>query len=238
MSDLAALTDSWFLPRGLQREPVPGGVNYCGTLDGRAVQAHVSRRSRTKYAGEIRRSEYIGHQIEITMDTPLQTRLSLAPHTTAGAGLAKQVNRWAGAFPVEAVPPELSHLAVWAATPDWAADLLAVPGVADGVVRLLPPASPASSAGVRLTPGQVIFSLRVDLSVVPPDPARGWITDLLALARSAEALPAPPAQELNRLERMTRENPSRAAFKLIAGLGCGLILLGLLFSLGLILLAR
>ena len=188
--------DGVFTPLGLEGSTyMLSGRQYQGTVGGREVTARF----------------YRGPTLDLTISTPLQTRLGVAEKTKVGTALA-------GLFRHEPLPsddPDLEALSVFALDEDWAHSLLANPEAKALLQQLmLAGESWALITHVNLQPGRFLLRLYRNKNLfrygVEPEEAQEWLGALMALARIAEELPPPQvtdeesaAEELVRTGRTT-----------------------------------
>ncbi len=174
------LLDAAFVPLGLVGGPyLLNGRHYAGEVGGRRVDVWSSR----------------GSAMDVYVSATTQTRAGLrrSPHTVA-------------APPSTSLSPEeqdrdLSSIRVSAHDENWLRTLLSEP-LAERAIQDLLTQWPAASNGrsevrqVSILPDAVCLSLyNMRLGRLTPDMAQAWLTDLLAVARLAEALP-PTAKRL------------------------------------------
>lgn len=132
-------------PKGL------AGLNYIGERNGRAVKVHCSRRTRTRYSGEIRRTVYAGHRLEFRLATPVKTRLAISKPRSALERWGARTNRWFGASEIR--EGEMArHFTIWASEPDWAIRFLDDPGAREAARRLLPVENLPPNIGLKWSP--------------------------------------------------------------------------------------
>jgi hypothetical protein len=183
--------DAVFTPLGLSGSAyMISGRQYQGTVDGREVTARF----------------YRGPTLELYVGTPLQTRLGIAEKTKVGLALAGVFQRQ----PLSLEDPDLEGLSVFALDEDWARSLLSDPKAKVLLLRLMQAGeSWTLMQQVHLRPGTFLLRLYRNKNLfrysVAPEEAREWLDDMLALARIAEALPAPQmTAEETSAERLVR----------------------------------
>ncbi len=172
----AALLDAIFNPLGLNgRQSLLTMRAYQGTIRGREARAYYRR----------------GPVIEVTLSTPLPTRLSVDEAdkgTTAVAG-------WLNRHPLALDDPAFDGLRVFALDEAWARSLLAQPQVPPLLRRLILSEGPFVLRQLQLSPGQFFLRLfrskRLLSTDIDPAQVRQWVEDVAALADMAESLPAP-----------------------------------------------
>ena len=172
----AALLDAIFNPLGLNgRQSLLTMRTYQGTIQGREAHAYYRR----------------GPVIEITLGTPLPTRLNVDEADGATTAVAGWLNR----HPLTLDDPALDGLRVFALDEAWARSLLAQPQVPALLQRLITSESPFVLRQLQLSPGQFFLRLfrskRLLSADVDPAQVRQWVEDVAALAEIAESLPAP-----------------------------------------------
>jgi hypothetical protein len=224
----AARLDAAFTPLGLTGERVMLTMRaYHGQFRGR--QASVTFRR--------------GPTLELFLDTPVQTRLSIdEPErmTTAIAG-------WAGRQPLSFSDPRLDGLRVFAADEHWARALLADLRTPALLRRLIEFEGPFVVRRVEFLPGSVALHLHFNKKwlgfeiEVEPDQARQWLDALAALAEIAESLPSPQVtSQASALEQNIHTRPTliknRTFILLMVAVAVLPICLGLAIALALILL--
>ena len=195
-------------------EPVRGAAGsvaaYEGTVAGRRVRVTCSVRSSVRYVTSgIGSRRFTGIPLEISVDTPLATRLVVGPPlrvSLAGAdnvvvravvGAAEwQANRRDGLAKIDLRPLEgADALRVRAADPTWAAALLD-PDVRRELEDLLPARDlgslgPVGRWSLAVTPGTLRLSLTPEVATLVPENLVRWIERAVRLAEVAESLPAP-----------------------------------------------
>lgn len=217
--------DPYFASLGLEGRPFAlRGRQYEGAWHGRTLSVDMSRRSRTRYAGEIRYRRYHGHRLNVNLSTSRQTRLIIFP-PALGMRLFAQTNRFFGLKQLTNRPAALAHLEVWAADLPWAENFLADTAVQAQLSRLFPPDDLPPNVALNLRPGSWLYSLRASLADLQPPQLDAWLAALLALAELAEAAPDPlVVSRPNWLEIQSRERPWLVGCGFI-GLIVGLVLL-------------
>lgn len=189
---------------------------YEGRFHGRKVNATISPRTVTRYAGEIRHRRYIGHQFALALGVSCATRFVAAPAIAAN-GFSRRINRWVGLTQVHLNEPGLDYLEIWATEPEWARRWLAEPNAAESLAALLPP---DRRRNVSLAPvGELGFTLRTGIQYVQRSDLAGWMNDLFVLAEAADAAP-PPLRRIqpSRIEMVVREKPWMSAIVVLLGL--------------------
>jgi len=200
--------DAAFTPLGLEGERyMLTGRQYRGTIEGR--QARVLF--------------YRGPMLELHLSTPLQTRFGVAEVGSTTPALAHLFGR----DPLDLDDPDSGGLRVYALDESWARSLLAAADSRRLIKRLLNGGGGwALVKQVVLGPGS--FRLRLYRSKhlfkyeITPEDAQQWIDDLLALAQTAEGLPAPTlTDEESTGERLVRSGGAVRVGLLIVALLVG-----------------
>ncbi len=75
MASLSERLDPYFELRDIapQRFGLTGR-KYEGDLNGRSIEVVASKRTRSRYTGEIRTHQYVGHRLIMKLDTKLRAR--------------------------------------------------------------------------------------------------------------------------------------------------------------------
>lgn len=214
--------------------PIQSGLNLRGTIDGHVVKVHASRRSRTRYAGEIRYRSYHGHRIEITVLTSVLTRCALSRPTSGLEHWAARTNRWFGAKEVERKGDACEFLTIRASEPEWVEAFLNRPEVKESMRVLLPESDLPPSIGLKWGPGFLTYSQRIDITRVDAAKMTDWVRRLVQLAALAEADPPTVEIQLNRWERWSLQLPVLAGCLIVAAVFTIVILAGLVFTAALI----
>ncbi len=178
---------------------------FKGAVEGRMVTVSCGRRSRSRYAGDVRLRVYDGHRLEILVESAVPTRLVLGDERRGGV-LADSINKKLGAERVEGLAPSLQHLAVWASEPDWIRRAVADLEVSNLLLYLLPIQGPQANAKVTMGPDMLSFHLKT--TGFTPTEVDYWLESVLRLVKALEGAPAPTkVEQLNRVEKMGRKNP-------------------------------
>ncbi|MDF1824834.1 MAG: hypothetical protein P1U68_09340 [Verrucomicrobiales bacterium] len=214
--------------------PAMAGLNLRGTVDGHVVKIHASRRSRTRYAGEIRYRNYHGHRIVIEVATPVMTRCAISHPANALERWAARTNRWFGATEVLEKGEACDFLTIWATEPGWAESFLKRPDVIDRLCTLLPESELPPNVGLKWWPGFLSYSQRIDINQVNAEKMTRWVGSLIELAAFAEASPPAVEVSLNRWEVWSLKRPFFAGCAVVGALFAAFILLGLVFTAALI----
>lgn len=204
--------DEVFAPLGLTGSPYTfGGRQYHGQIEDRQVDVFFTR----------------GPSLDIRLSTSLHTRFGVSE----ASGDTTLLARMLGHEPLALGDPALEGLAVYALDEAWTRALLAHPQAQPALRRLLNAAeSWAAMRIVRLDPERLQFRLYRSKNLFrygfTPEEARQWLDDLLTLAHSAEALPAPEVTaEVTPGEAFTRSPQNVRRLAVVITL---IILLGLL----------
>ena len=202
--------DAAFVPLGLEGHRVMISMrNYSGWFRGREAYVHFRR----------------GPTLEIYINTPLQTRMSVDESDRITTSIASWVNR----YPLELSDPSLSNLRVFALDEEWTRSLLSDPMALTLLRRLLESDSPFLVRQIELMPGSFVFRQHYsnnwfDIDV-KSDQARSWFDDLLALAGIAESLPAPlKTEKAQSVEQMFNNQSKFSRWVLIILLSVFLII--------------
>lgn len=231
-SELKKYLDACFLPLGFTHTKGMAGENYVREEDGRTIKVHCSRRKRTKYAGDIRYSQYAGHVLEITVTPSVQTRFNIGKTTAAATVLAKGINRIARSKPVHAGEAYKGY-EVSASEPAWAEEFLQKPQVRSAVTALIPPDT-EHVAGFRFSPVGCAFTQRLPISDITPEKTALWLENTLRLVEIAEANPPMDTINPNWLERQT---PLVSGLVIVGALLAFFVGMGLCCSLVLVLIS-
>ena len=183
--------DSLFTPWGLTGSAyMLSGRQYQGDVQGREVTARF----------------YRGPTLELYVGTPLQTRLGIAEKSGTSLTVAGMLGR----EPLSLDDPDLAELRIFALDEEWARALLADPEAKALLLRLMRAGEGwVLMPQLFLQPGAFYLRLYRNKNLfrygVEPEEAQAWLDDLLALARRAEALPAPQVTaEESGAERLVR----------------------------------
>jgi len=183
--------DGVFTPLGLE------GSAYM--LSGRQYRGAVGRR-------EVTARFYRGPTLDLSISTPLQTRLGVVEKSRLGAALAGVFQR----KPLSLNDPDLDTLNVFALDEGWARSLLTDPKAKELLQRLMRAGeSWVLMPQVRLQPGRLLLRLYRNKNLfrysIEPQEAQEWLGSLIALVRIAEELPPPQVTaEETEAERLVR----------------------------------
>ncbi len=180
----AAGLDAIFAPYGLAGRPyLINGRQYLGQYQGRNLNAYFSR----------------GPTLEIYLAANLYTRMAIGTEDALGAGLAQALK-----IPQLRVDhPAYGSLAASAIDEGWGQAFLADPQAREIIPRLARTEGIYELRTITVQPDALVFRLiHLELGSLTAGRLQNCLSDLLALARVAEALP-PPAERLepSRLER-------------------------------------
>lgn len=169
--------DTIFGPLGLKGKMyMLSGRQYLGTAKGRQVDVRF----------------YRGPTLDIRVSTTAQARLSIANSDTVSLSLARMFGR----EPLDLTDPGLSGLTIFARDEVWALSLLANPEVKALLRQLILSESSFLIHQVHLDSGNLRLFLYRNKGLfkfnITPEESKQWLNGLLALARIAETLPAPP----------------------------------------------
>jgi len=201
--------DAAFLPLGLEGERyMLTGRQYHGVVQGRGVKVLF----------------YRGPMLELHLETPLQTRFGVAEVGSSTPGLARLFDR----EPLDLADPALEGLSVFALDEVWTSALMADAEAGPLIRRLIRAgASWALFRQVILAPGAFRLRLYQNKHLfrfdITHEEAQDWLDDLLTLASTAEALPAPTVtDEESTAERMVRTGGTRSIALITVALLVGL----------------
>ncbi len=214
--------------------PALSGLNLRGTVDEHPLKVHVSRRSRTRYAGDIRYRTYHGHRIEITVTTPVMTRCAISHPANALERWAARTNRWFGASEVEKKGDTCDFLTIWATEQRWVEPFLNRSDVEERIRILFPESDLPPNVGLKWWPGFLTYSQRIDITRVNAAKMTSWVRSLVELAALAEASPPTVKVPLNRWERWSLDQPVVAGCVVVGSLFAIIIVIGLVFTAALI----
>jgi len=202
-----AQLDAVFVPLGLAGDAYQTFFRqYHGEAAGRTVSVYF----------------YRGPFLEIEIPTSLQTRLGVTSSVHADTRYFAGI---AGQTPLVLNDPGLAGLQVFAADEAWARGVLAQPGVAEALGRLIALQGMFTRQQVLLSPGmfKLICSgsnrmFGIDLAT---EQVRAWLACLLAVLGEAEGQPAPgEVLEPNTIEGIARKSRGRSKYlALWVGLG-------------------
>ncbi|MDF1740930.1 MAG: hypothetical protein P1U86_17340 [Verrucomicrobiales bacterium] len=230
----------WLTPlmaMGLEHDteaPIQAGLNLRGTVDGHIVKVHASRRSRTRYAGEIRYRSYHGHRIEISVTTSVMTRCAISRPANAFERWAARTNRWFGAAEVERKGEACDFLTIWATEKRWVEPFLNRSDVQEKIQILFPESDLPPNVGLKWWPGFLTYSQRIDITRVNAAKMTRWVRSLVELAALAEASPPTVEVPLNRWERWSLDQPILAGCAVVGSLFAIVIIIGLAVTAALI----
>jgi hypothetical protein len=165
--------DSIFAPLGLESKAyMLSGRRYQGTVHGRQMDVKV----------------YRGPALDMGIDTPLQTKLSVANSDTVSLTLARAFGREA----LSLSDPAMSGMTVFAQDEAWTRSLLANPEVQDALRRLVLNDSSFLMRQVHLEPGKLRLFLYRSRGMfkfsVSADEVSQWADALFSVARIAESM--------------------------------------------------
>lgn len=180
---------------------------FHGVWQGRELDALYSRR---------------GPLLELHVGARLHGALAVGSRTAAGEVLRGLV----GAAPVALADPAFADLVVSSPDPAWAARVLAVPAVREGVLRAVVDPSGRELRVVALRPGAVRLTRRYFEAPQAVAEVAPMVAHLAALAAAVEQLPPPAVPvALSPLERAARKAPGALAGKLVLAIVGGLLAL-------------
>ena len=219
VSNLRKYLDPCFEPLGFTRDAESfANAAYKSSLNGRTIQVGCAVRSRHQFVGidNIRFRRYAGLTLEIRIETPLTTRLTLTPPgSKLNQILAPIMYRRLGLRRINSPNAAYSGFDVWAADPDWAGDFLSDPGVLKIVRDLFPASDSPPTSGLVFIPETMVLTQRPALEEITPEMAKNWLDSALALVALAEQKPANVLVEMTRFEKNYKGNPGLAIFKFV-----------------------
>ena len=218
-------------PLGFKLESQFGGLNYTANIEGHQIKVHCSSRTKTKYAGEIRYQQYVGHRLEISVETTVKTRLTVSKELNfMSQKIAQFLNQKIGSQRVTGLTPFYAVLQVWASDIAWARSFLNLDGIVTVMTGLFShqPNSPLIIS-VKLAPESVILYQQILGQEITASKLKYWVEATLYIAKMAERSPPLTVVELSWVERQIKEHPVGSAIGIIIGLFAILIFLSLLF---------
>lgn len=218
---VAAAIDAALEPLGFSRANGLAQTSWSGETHGRNRRVSIAARKRTRYSGEVRRSELLGYQLRIELGTTTHVRLFFVRSGFARSMIVRWLYRLRRQKVIGEVPPALQGFCVVTPDPEWSRPLLQDPEAIAAIAHLLTEdAAPNFAGSVHFAPGTVHYaSPIVPLERLTPLHALTQLDRLEALAVGAERLPAPeiPAQTTG-FEAWAQHNPLALALAVIAGL--------------------
>jgi len=229
LGDVGAQLDRCFLPLGLVLESGFSSRKYIGEIYGRFITVTIAPRTHNQYIiGQIRYRKFAGLWMDISVTTPVMTRLMLGQPQGMARRFVDFVQRWRGNQPVPHLPAAYDGLVAFAHDPAWGGSFLLNTAVQNHLTTLLhdpdlPPGaaihlSPGSPANLG-SPGKWMWTTPALPNDFTPESAQRWVTSLGHLAALAEQEPPPTAVQPTWLER---QNPGTTAFLLTAVLLFGI----------------
>lgn len=225
LSPYAAVVDPLFKAAGFEVGTGMVQRTISGRYAGRECRILLSPMTRTRYSGEVRQRQYLGHRLYIFLAVAPRTRCGLF-RREALRPWAMRLKRWLGARPVEPMPSALPLLACWGAEPDWAAGWLAGPGVQETLLRLFTDEQSPRMQSISLDPvGRISLTVQhLDVRRIAPERFEHWLADLNQLAVAVDAA-TPPLRVLSQtpVERFIERHPVAAAVGLLLAMFAVLI---------------
>ncbi len=201
----AVQLDSAFAPYGLSRRGyLWNGRQYHGVYQGRQVDVYLSR----------------GPTLDIYLGSAIRTRMGIGPKGRLSQFTSTMINRPA----LATNDPELLAFGIYPLDDAWARNLLGDGRSRAEIVRLAQAGPGLEFRNLIFQPEAVHLQVhRVNLEMLTQPTVSAWMADLLDLARTAEALPAPSlTADASPMERRMRLN--RGEFFLpLAGITCAVI---------------
>lgn len=148
---------------------------------------------------------YRGPTFNMFVGTPLKTRLGVAERSSVGVALSRAFKR----EPLTTADPHLENLVVYAHEEAWGQALIAQPGAAAVLNRLIKGESDFLLHQLHLYPDAFLFRMYRSKGLfnfkIGPEQIQAWFDEIVRLAQIAEALPPPQETlEASRLERASR----------------------------------
>ena len=229
LGDVGAQLDRCFLPLGLVLESGFSSRKYVGAVNGRFITVTIAPRTHNQYiTGEIRYRKFAGLWMDISVTTPVMTRLMLGQPKGMARRFVAFVQQWRGNKPVPHLPAAYDELVAFAHDPAWGETFLRDTAVQNYLTTLLHDPNLPPGAAIHLSPGSPTHlgspgrwmwttpALPDDFT---PESAERWVTSLGHLAALAEQSPLLTAVPPTWLER---QNPGTTAFLLTAVLLFGI----------------
>ena len=214
LGDVGVQLDNCFLPLGLVQESGLGTRKYVVALNGRSATISIAARSRTQYiTSDIRYRKFTGLWLDISVETPVMSRLMLGQPRGWARRFSAFVQRWRGQQPIENAPNLTENFIAFAHDPAWGETFLADTAVQSHLILLMNNATLPPGAAVYLTPGKWMWTTPAMPSDFTPEAAQQWVYALGHLAAAAEQSPPMTAVQPSWLER---QNPTVAAFLIAA----------------------
>lgn len=235
-SPYAAVVDPLFKAAGFEVDSGTVQRSITGIYAGRACRLLLSPQTRTRYSGDVRHQQYLGHRLNIEMAIDVRTRCGVFRREVVRPW-SSAIKRWFGARPVAAMPSALAHLACWGFEPDWAERWLAEPRTQDILLRLFTSETSPHLHSISASPtGRLALVIQhVDVRRIAPVRFEHWLADLHALAGAADSAPAPRRTLApTRMEVFAERHPAWTGGLILAALFVVVAIVGTVFSVTLI----
>ncbi len=220
LGDVRDQMDRCFLPLGLALDSMFAGRQYVGEINGRSFTISIATRTRNQYiTGEIRYRKFTGLWLDISVTTPVMSRLMLGQPKGIARRFSTFVQRMRGSKPIETVPNLVENIIAFAHDPAWGETFLADTAVQSHLIQLMNNATLPPGAAVFLSPGRSGSSGKWQWTTpampgdFTPEAAQQWISSLAHLAALAEQSPPMTVVQPSWLER---QNPTTMAFVMAA----------------------
>lgn len=191
-----------FTSLGFAEEPVRGYLKFTMERDGRTTTLTAGARSRNRYLHPgVSRRVHVGMTVGIARETPIQTRLVIAPARSRLGWLTRWVHRRLESADLGDLDGRYAGFRIWASEPEWARRFLGRREVRDGALQLLTDSARSPDGAVELRhgmswqPGVGDGSCAFHPARVPSNLSReileGWLGGLETLTAAAELEPPP-----------------------------------------------
>lgn len=226
--EVAKALDDLFTSFDLEAKPyLLSGRQYHGTHEDRGL--HIYTRA-VKISNKGGQSRYMGHNLEILLDSPLKTRAALS-HAGSVTGFIDR--SLSGLEPVPVLDFTQKGFNFKALEPHWAMSL-----VDEAKALMLQIAEQDKQTGfisLRIYPEAVGLSLRLHWEVIKAEKVKHWLEQIHHLARLAESLPSPsqPVEESkNEHDLRLKRGISKKALVIGIAIVLGLLALPILTLMG------
>jgi hypothetical protein len=220
LGDIGQLLDRCFLPLGLQQVAGVGTRQYSGEVNGRTINITIAARTRTQYLiGSIRYRKFTGLWLDMSVSTPLMSRLMLGQPSGWGRKVTEWMQRLYGNKPVTNLASTYEQFTVFAHEPAWAERFLADTAVQTHLSTLMQNPDLPPGAAVFLSPGSWKWTTPAQPSSFTPEAVQTWLAQLTIIAKRSEQNPPGTAVQPSWLER---QNATVRAFILAAAFLLGI----------------
>ena len=210
LGDVRDQLDRCFLPLGLELDAMFAGRKYVGEIYGRSTTITIALRTRNKYVtSDISYRKFTGLWMDISVETPVMSRLMMAQPRGWARRFSAFVQRWRGQRPVENAPNLVENFIAFAHDPAWGETFLMDTAVQSHLILLMNHPTLPPGAATFLSPGKWQWTTPAMPSDFTPEEARQWVNALGHLAAAAEKTPPMTAVQPSWLER---QNPKTSAF--------------------------